>query len=69
MRFENSITFDIPTNFDNLDAKVVPLSLQLLLENTIKHNAVSEQKPLHRKIYSIDNYLIIERLRPIFLNI
>ncbi len=28
MRFENSITFEIPEGFDNEEAKVVPLSLQ-----------------------------------------
>ena len=60
MRFENSITYDIPTDFNNEDAKVVPLSLQLLLENTIKHNVVSEQRPLHIKIYIENNYLIVE---------
>ena len=54
MRFENSITFEIPEGFDNEEAKVVPLSLQLLLENCIKHNVVSEAKPLHIKI-SIEN--------------
>ena len=60
MRFENSITFDLPEDFDNPEAKVVPLSLQLLLENTIKHNVVSEQKPLNIKIYIENNYLIVE---------
>ena len=64
MRFENSITFDIPVDFNpetsGDDFKVVPLSLQLLLENTIKHNVVSEQKPLHIKIYIENNYLIVE---------
>lgn len=60
MRFENSITYELPENFVNDEAKVVPLSLQLLLENTIKHNVVSEQKPLHIKIYVKDNYLIVE---------
>ena len=60
MRFENSITFELPENFDNADAKVVPLSLQLLLENTIKHNVVSENKPLHIKIYIKDNFLVVE---------
>ena len=60
MRFENSITFDLPEDFDNPDAKVVPLSLQLLLENTIKHNVVSEQKPLNIKISIENNYLIVE---------
>lgn len=60
MRFENSITYELPDNFDNSDAKVVPLSLQLLLENTIKHNVVSENKPLHIKIYIKDNFLVVE---------
>jgi sensor histidine kinase YesM len=60
MRFENSITFELPTDFENPDAKVVPLSLQLLLENTIKHNVVSEKKPLHIKIYIKDNFLVVE---------
>ena len=60
MRFENSISFELPEDFNNDEAKVVPLSLQLLLENTIKHNIVSEQKPLHIKIYIADNYLIVE---------
>lgn len=60
MRFENSITFELPENFENIEAKVVPLSLQLLLENTIKHNVVSEQKPLHIRIFVKDNYLIVQ---------
>lgn len=60
MRFENSITFELPEGFDNPETKVVPLSLQLLLENTIKHNVVSERKPLHIKIYIENNYLIVE---------
>ncbi|RXR19098.1 histidine kinase [Flavobacterium amnicola] len=60
MRFENSITYDLPDDFDNIEARVVPLSLQLLLENTIKHNVVSEQKPLHIKIFIENNYLIIQ---------
>ncbi|MBN8567441.1 MAG: 2TM domain-containing protein [Flavobacteriales bacterium] len=60
MRFENSITFELPDNFANEEAKVVPLSLQLLLENCIKHNVVSESKPLHIKIYIDDNQLVIE---------
>ncbi|QZK90798.1 2TM domain-containing protein [Flavobacterium sp. CHNK8] len=60
MRFENSITFHLPTDFDNSEAKVVPLSLQLLLENTIKHNVVSENKPLQITIFIQDNYLVVQ---------
>lgn len=60
MRFENSIAFELPEAFDNPEAKVVPLSLQLLLENCIKHNIVSEQKPLRIKIFVKENYLIVQ---------
>lgn len=60
MRFENSIDFQLPENYDNPDAKVVPLSLQLLLENAIKHNSVSEQQPLQIKIIIEGNYLVVQ---------
>ncbi|MEZ4837861.1 histidine kinase [Flavobacterium sp.] len=60
MRFENSITYDLLTDFSNDEAKVVPLSLQLLLENCIKHNVVSESKPLHINIYIENNFLVVE---------
>ena len=60
MRFENSLFYDLPAIAINPEAKVVPLSLQLLLENTVKHNVVSEQRPLHIRIYVEGNYLVIE---------
>lgn len=60
MRFEGSIRYEVPDVLKNPEAKVVPLSLQLLLENTVKHNIVSEHKPLQIKIYEEENYLVIE---------
>lgn len=60
MRFENSIFFELPETLPETEAKVVPLSLQLLLENTIKHNIVSQQKPLKIKIYEEEDYLIVQ---------
>lgn len=60
MRFENSIFFQLPETISNPEAKVVPLSLQLLLENTIKHNIVSQQKPLGIKIYEENGYLVVQ---------
>ncbi|MEX0363636.1 MAG: sensor histidine kinase, partial [Allomuricauda sp.] len=41
MRFEDSIVFDIPEKSGVPEAKIVPLSLQLLLENAVKHNVVT----------------------------
>ncbi|HEU4788992.1 MAG TPA: 2TM domain-containing protein [Flavobacterium sp.] len=60
MRFENSLFYELPETVINPDAKVVPLSLQLLLENTVKHNVVSEQKPLHIRIFIDGDYLAIQ---------
>ncbi|MEZ4841979.1 MAG: 2TM domain-containing protein [Flavobacteriaceae bacterium] len=60
MRFEGSIFFDIPDKATNPDAKVVPLSLQLLLENAVKHNIVDSSKPLHIKIVEQEGYLVVE---------
>ncbi len=60
LRFEDSIVFDIPDQASNPEAKVVPLSLQILLENTVKHNVVMPERPLHIKIYEKDGFLIVK---------
>ncbi|MFY0631292.1 MAG: 2TM domain-containing protein [Flavobacteriaceae bacterium] len=60
MRFEDAVQFEIPTTVSKEELKIVPLSLQLLLENAVKHNVVSSLKPLSIKIYEENGYLIIE---------
>ncbi len=42
-----------------LNAMIVPMSLQLLLENAIKHNVVSKAKPLIIHVEVKDNYLVV----------
>jgi len=58
MRFENAINFEIP-QVENPEAKIVPLSLQILLENCIKHNIVSEQQPLLIRIIEKEGVLLV----------
>ncbi|MWW26778.1 2TM domain-containing protein [Algibacter lectus] len=60
MRFEDSIVFTMPEMAKNPESKVVPLSLQLLLENAVKHNMVTSSKPLHIKIYESNGNLVVE---------
>ena len=60
MRFEDAVRFDIPSSVSDDNLKIVPLSLQLLLENALKHNVVSSSKPLTVRIYEQGSYLIIE---------
>lgn len=65
MRFEDSIIFEIPDKASNPESKVVPLSLQLLLENAVKHNMVTSSKPLRIKIYEDgDHLVVINNLQP-----
>lgn len=59
-RFEDSVGFDFQVDENTLKSYVVPLSLQLLLENCIKHNFATSAKPLQIKIYSENGYLLIE---------
>jgi hypothetical protein len=60
MRFEDSIIVDIPDHTSNPELKVVPLSLQLLLENAVKHNMVTPSKKLHIEIYEDGNRLVVK---------
>lgn len=60
MRFEDAVKFNIPDEIRDAELKIVPLSLQLLLENSVKHNVVSPSKPLTINIYQEERYLIIE---------
>ena len=59
MRFEDSIIFDIPEACSQPEAKIVPLSLQLLLENAVKHNVVTSSRPLHIKVFEQNGMLAV----------
>lgn len=60
MRFEDAIIINFQTDIDINDFRIVPLSLQLLLENAIKHNIISDQKPLQINIFKEENYLVVQ---------
>ncbi|ARV10997.1 2TM domain-containing protein [Gilvibacter sp. SZ-19] len=60
MRFEDSIEYNTPQQLENPEAKVVPLSLQLLLENAVKHNMVTPSKRLIITIYEQDGALVVK---------
>ena len=60
MRFEDSIEYNTPQQLENPEAKVVPLSLQLLLENAVKHNMVTPSKRLIITIYEQDGALVVQ---------
>jgi len=45
---------------DSLDKEIAPLTLQLLVENAIKHNIASKESPLTIEISTFNEYLIVK---------
>lgn len=60
-RFEEGFNYSL--NVDKETRKnmlIPPLTLQVLVENAIKHNRVSRQQPLHLEIISTNQQLIVQ---------
>lgn len=58
-RFENSLFLTVALSSYTLKTQLPPLALQMLVENALKHNVLSEAKPLHISIYSYDECIVI----------
>ena len=59
IRFETNLDVQITVQTGNF--KVIPLSIQMLVENAIKHNEISDKNPLIIRIFSTeDGYLTVE---------
>lgn len=68
IRFDNKFDLRINLEEETLDKyKIAPLTLQLLVENAVKHNRMSAQEPLVIEVYAQDDFLIVKnhlQLRP-----
>jgi LytS/YehU family sensor histidine kinase len=60
IRFEDSIFFEINVEERKKNDFLLPMCLQMLVENTIHHNETSQANPLKVLIYTHNNSLIIE---------
>lgn len=60
IRYGESLTYSVDIVAEQLQLLVPPLSLQVLLENAMKHNIVNEEKPLKIEIYSEGDFLFIK---------
>jgi Putative regulator of cell autolysis len=60
MRFENSFSFTVTKMSNSEKNKIIPLTLQLLIENVFKHNVATEEMPLDIKITIGDEYITVE---------
>lgn len=51
MRYPENLNVQIKVNDNFLALSIAPLTLQMLIENAIKHNVVSKTKPLNVEVY------------------
>ena len=58
-RFDKNLQVNINIPPEKMQQKIVPLSLQILMENAIKHNIVSADKPLHIDVFTENGSLVV----------
>lgn len=58
IRFGEKLKVDIA--LQGVNAYVAPLAIQMLIENAIKHNIVSEDEPLSIKLYMESDFIVVE---------
>src|SRR5687767_1732194 len=58
-RFGDNLDVVINVPDEKLNKRIVPLSLQLLMENAIKHNIVSSDKPLRIEVTALNGKLVV----------
>ncbi len=57
-RFGNALNLDI--NITDFKGHLIPFTLQLLLENAVKHNVVSVSKPLNVLVVRTENFISVK---------
>ena len=60
IRFAERIKTTINISNTQLNKQLPPMSLQLLIENCIKHTIMSQQHPLQIEIYTTSSHLIVK---------
>lgn len=63
LRHGDGITITIDDELRRSNGKIPPASLQLLVENAVKHNAFSAETPLEISIVREDNRLVVRNLK------
>ncbi|MFA6262004.1 MAG: histidine kinase [Bacteroidia bacterium] len=59
IRFGENLKIEIQVDPKLLEKKLVTLSLQMLIENAIKHNIISTQRPLTIRIETNENQVVV----------
>lgn len=69
MRYEDNLSFDIHSEQSASNRKLPPMSVQMLVENAVKHNEISSRKPLLISIHATAGSVTVSnRLQPKLTN-
>jgi hypothetical protein len=58
-RFESALTISFSVHEHSRDKAIVPVTLQILIENALKHNVADRHRPLSIRIETNDDYLVV----------
>jgi two-component system LytT family sensor kinase len=59
-RFDDGLIIDMNVSEEALERNIVPVTLQIMIENALKHNIIDQDTPLKIYIYDRNEYLFIE---------
>lgn len=58
-RFEDGLEIQIDIPDEYLNKEMPPITMQMLIENAIKHNIVSEEYPLKIRVYIENDFVVV----------
>ncbi|HCT29265.1 MAG TPA: hypothetical protein DIW31_00680 [Bacteroidales bacterium] len=59
-RIRHGESLKVNINVDNFEGYIIPLSLQILIENALKHNIISEDEPLSISVNRDADYIVVQ---------
>lgn len=62
-RFQEDIQFDVTVDEKHLQSKTAPLTVQMLVENALKHNRTDVDRPLAIEIIADGNHLTVSNTK------
>ncbi|MEQ8241132.1 MAG: histidine kinase [Cyclobacteriaceae bacterium] len=60
IRFKDAFTFDCRVDTNYYEHKIPTAALQLMVENTLKHNIATKEKPLHVDIFNDGDWIYVK---------
>lgn len=61
-RFESNLQISVQIKDVHLTKKIIPMALQILIENAVKHNSITDSKPLKINIISDANSITVHNI-------